>query len=471
MSNEKPPVSRLGRRQFLTTFALGAATAPLVSLGRRALAESPAPPAASLCYSSKRVLRDSDLRYLGAMRVPGTGPRMDFSYGQMTGRRVNGQVQLIMSGNTVMGDPIYEFADTGAYHADPAQAPRMSVVREWGNIYGNARRSWDRQGGDRNYIGRRPAGLHWNETKQLLYWTYYETYNVTGESDWCLGASQLNPSGAVAFGPWRPSGDGKKGPWRCLRITEHPSGEMLCGSSLQSGNANAPWGPDMWVGAFPGQNTPAGLNAPDLPITKYLTYYPMIGKINPDGSAAGPVVAARRPGDYFFEPSGGVLTQIDPQKNGGAGSWTELDRLGDATWIDLPDVHGVIFTGSFASGHVWYSTALNGFKCTHGVPSPVQITGPVSTDAWPFMIIYDPADLEAIRAGRRTDYTTDAAQVINADSKFGVVTAGVATVGSGRTLVGQYFDAATRKLYVAAPEADQTIPGYVLPLVHVFQIA
>ena len=334
MSNTKP-VSQFGRRQFLTTFALGAAAAPLVSLGRSTWAEESAPPAASLCYSNKRVLRDTDLRYLGAMRVPGDGPRMDFSYGHMTGRRVNGQVQLIMSGNVVQRDPIYEFADTGAYHPDPAQAPRMPLIKEWGDIYGGLRGSWDQQGAVRTMEGRRPGGLHWNEASQLLYWTYHETYNVTQVQDWCLGASRLTPSGAVAFGPWRPSGDGKKGPWRCLSVTEHPSGEMLCGSRLQSGNAGSPWGPDLWVGSFPTQSTPAGINAPDLPIRKYLTYYPMIGKINPDGSYNGPVRLIPAPRRLLLR-----ALRRNPDADRSAQEWRRrfLDRVGQAgrCYVDRP---------------------------------------------------------------------------------------------------------------------------------------
>ena len=474
--SKNPELFRMDRRRFLTTFALGATAAPLLSLGRSAWAAD-APPAApdgaaaSLCYSNKRVLRETDLQYLGAMRIPASGTYMDFSYGHMTGRRVGGQVQLLMVGSVTKGDPVYELADTGAYDPDPAKAPRMSLVRTWGDVYGSARRTWDRAGADRSLPGRRPGGIHWNEATQLLYWTFYETYNVTSEPDWCLGASRLESSGAVAFGPWRPSGDGKKGPWRCLRVTEHPSGQMLCGSSIQSGNSNSPWGPDMWVGNFPTQSTPAGVSAPDLPIQKYLTYYPMIGNVNPDGSFNGPIKAFRRPGDYFYEPNGGVQTQIDPLKNGGIGSWTELDGLGDATWIDLPDVHGVLFTGVFASGHVWYANAAGAERCSHGVAAPVGITGPVATDAWPFMIIYDPSDLEAVRAGQRTDYTINASQIINAQSKFGVVTAHPTTIGSARKIAGTYFDTATRRLYIVAPEADGTIPGIVVPLVHVFQIA
>jgi hypothetical protein len=465
----------LDRRRFLTTFALGAATAPLFSLSKSVLAGDDADQSASLCYSNKRVLRDTDIQYLGAMRTPsGGGVRMDFSYGQMTGRRVNGNVQLIMSGNVVMNDPVYEFGDTGSYHVDPAQAPRMPLIRTWGDIYGKARTTWNSSGTEIAVYARYPAGLHWNESRQLLYWTYHSTYNVTGEEDWCLGASRLDPSGPTASGPWRPSGDGKKGPWRCLLIGEHPSGEMLCGSKLQSGQAKSPWGPDMWVGAYPSPTTPAGFGAPDLPIKKYLTYYPMLGKIGTDGAPLGPVVACRRPGDYFWEPiPGGNRTQIDPTKNGGVGSWTELDRLGDMAWIDLPDVHGVLYTGTLAAAHVWYSNSGTGnLLCTHGVPPPagLQITGPVSTDAYPVLIIYDPADLEAVRAGSKVDHSVNPSQVVNAQTVYGLKTARISGVGSAKSIVGTYFDATSRKLYVAAPEADETIAGVYNPLVHVFRI-
>lgn len=459
------------RRRFLTTFALGAAAAPLVSLGRSVLAGSGAAQTASLCYSNKRVLRDTDLQYLGAMRVPATGVRMDFSYGQLTGRKVNGRVQLIMSGNQVMGSPVYEFADTGSYHADPAQAPRMSLVRAWGDIYGGLRQTWDSSGALRTFPIS-PGGIYWNETRQMLYWVFYDNYNVTHFQDWCLGASRLDPNGPAAFGPWRPSGDGKKGPWRCINVCEHPSGEMLTGSKLQSGNSYAPWGPDMWAGQFPTASTPAGFNAPDLPIQKYLTYYTMIGRIGIDGKYTGNLTACRRPGDYFFEPIGAGYQQIDPTKNGGVGSWTELDEIGGLLWIDLPDVHGVLFTGKLAADHVWYSNVGVGTgSCSHGVPSPVAITGPVCTNAYPVMIIYDPADLDAVRAGRRTDYTVDPVQIINCSTRFGLRTAGITQIGSARHIDGIYLDAATRKLYVAAPESDTTISGLWNPLVHVFQIS
>jgi hypothetical protein len=473
MAHSKSDKHFLDRRSFLATFALGATAAPMLSLGRSVFAGEEEAAQNSLCYSNKRVLRDSDLTYLGAMRVPNSGNvRMDFSYGQMTGRRVNGQVRLLMAGNVTMGDQVYEFADTGSYHPTPAQAPRMSLVRAWGDIYGNARKTWNGGGVEQTIYARYPGNLFWSEQRQLLYWTYYGTYNVTLIEDWCLGATRLDPAGPVAFGPWRPAGGGKKGPWRCTRLAEHPSGEMLCGASLASGAANSPWGPDLWYGGWPTASTPAGFGAPDLPIGKYLTYYPFFGAINNDGSFNGPIRSCRRPGDYFFEPfPTGIKTQIDPHRNGGVGSWTDIDYVNGMSWIDLPDVHGVLFTGKLGAAHIWYSSALNNHQCTHGVGSPVQVTGPVSTDAYPVMIFYDPVDLNAVRAGQKTDYTVDPIQLTNAQSRFGIQTARLTAPGSARSIAGVYFDAPSRKLYIAAPEADETTPGIANPLVHVFSIA
>ena len=475
MSQKPEPGFISSRRQFLTTFALGATAAPLLSLGRSAFADSEASQASSLCYSNKRVLTSGDLQYLGAMRVPANGVRMDFSSGSLTGRVVNGRVQLLMIGNNTMNGPVYEFADTGSYHADPVQAPRMPLVRAWGDIYGGRRTSWDLMGNVYTPGGRwDPGGLFWHEGQQLLFWSYYYSYNVIGLEDWCLGASRLDPSGAVAFGPWRPAGGNKKGPWRGLRFAQHPlTGEMLCGTIMQSGNSKSPWGPDLWGGNFPTAATPAGFGAPDLPVQKYLTYYPMIGSIKSDGSFSGALRSCRRPGDYIFEPiaGGGVLTEIDPTKNGGAGAWTSLDMWGSVTWLDLPTAHGVLFTAKLGAGHLWYSNAgVGNLNCTHGMPPPYAITGPVSTGGYPALFFYDPADLDAVRSGARVDYTVDPTEVVNAEARYGIRTAGINVMGGAKSIVGSYYEPASRRLYIAAPEAEQTIPGLYNPLVHVFQV-
>src|SRR5688572_9898242 len=210
------------RRRFLTSVALGATAAPFLSLSRGLFAGGEGD-AASLCYSNKRVLGPNDFQYLGAMRVPAQGVDMVFSYGALTGRKVNGQTRLIMNGSRNIGDPVYEFADTGTYNQDPNQAPRMTLVRTWGDVYGNARKSWSPDGTERSFAGSAFLGsFHFNEDTGLLYWTYLDGYNTTTQEDWCLGATRLDSSGPVAFGPWRPAGEGKKGPWRCIRIAQHP---------------------------------------------------------------------------------------------------------------------------------------------------------------------------------------------------------------------------------------------------------
>lgn len=429
-----------------------------------------APPPAPTPSGDARMLASSDLQYLGAMRCP-ADTRMDFSYGSMTGRKVDGVVHLLMPGNVTLHDPLYEFADTESYSAVPESAPRMSLVRAWGDVYGFLRTSWDDNGVEVGVQSRRPGGYYWHEGYQLLYWTYQNIYNTSQIPDWCLGASQLNGDGsATAYGPWRPEG-ARIGARACTRLAQSPSGEMLCGATLASGNISSPWGPDLWAGTFPTAGTPAGYGNPNLPLEKYLTYYPMVGSIALNGTFTPPLRACRRPGTYVFEPFENALTQIDPTLNSGVGSWTDLDYWHGVTWIDLPDRYGVLFTGSLAAGHVWYaSVGMNNATCTHGIHAPVQITGPVSTDAYPAMWFYDPNDLISVRSGDTTDYTVNPVETVNAESTYGLTVSPIGVVGSAKTIAGQYFDPDTRRLYVCAPEADNTIPGYRQPLIHVFLV-
>lgn len=427
----------------------------------------------------KRLLAPSDITYLGCFRFPSSGGAdLSFSYGQMAGRVVNGQVRLFMLGPVTNGDPLHEFADPGTYSPVVSSAPKATLIKTWGNIYGQARKTWYANGTEKIGYPRYMGSLRWVESRQLLYWTYYDTYNTTGDEDWSIGATKLTASGPVAYGPWKvadPLGSGKQGVWKCVRISEHPvTGELLCGGIVTSGNHSSPWGPNMWTGQWPSETTPAGYGQPTIPIQKYLTYPSMIGAINPDGSwKGGAVRSARRPGDYFFEPivGGGTFTEIDPTKNGGIGSWTQVDNMGGHQWIDRPTAHGVLFMGKLGAGHIWYRNAgVGNDLCTHGVASPVQITGPVSTDAYPFAMIYDPADLQAVRAGTKVDYTVNAASTINLQARYGIQTSLLTHIGSAKYVGDSYFNPATGRLYVCAPEADAVNSSYFIPLIHVFQV-
>lgn len=442
----------------------GAACPPLVEVETRTI-QTPD-------ESGKRLITPSDFSYLGIARLP-ENCDLTFSSGALTGRNVNGQTRLFMFGNRNEGDPVYEFSDSGVYHKDLAQAPRMGLVKNWGWIYGDKKKTFNADGSERVIDSTRyMTGLHFSEKTGLLYWTFADMYNTTAEQDWCLGGTKLDAAGPIAYGPWRPSGEGKKGPWRCLRIAEHPiTGELLCGSGNMSGNHSSPWGPDLWGGTLPNAATPGGFGAPDIPIQKYVTYYPMFNNINRDGTFNGPLMACRR-GEYLFEPILGDSTypQIDPAKNGGVGSWSELDGLSGNVWIDLPDMHGILFTGKLATEHVWYRNAGQGNDlCTHGMAAPIMVTGPVSTNAYPITFIYNPSDVNAVRAGLKIDYTVDPAYTMNMEQMFGVITAGMRET-TAKSLGGAYFDATTRKLYIGAANIDN-LSGFLNPIVHVFQLA
>jgi hypothetical protein len=408
------------------------------------------------------------------MRVP-DGVDMVFSYGGLTGRKVNGQVRLLMFGSRNIGDPIYELADTGTYNPNPAQAPRMSLIRNWGSVYGDKRKTWSPNGTERNIdLSRYMGSLHFNAETDLLYWTYFDSYNTTAEEDWCLGATRLSDAGAASFGPWRPAGEGKKGPWRCIRLAQHPdSGELLCGSGVMSGNHSSPWGPDLWAGPFPRSTTPGGWGRTRCAAAEVRHVLPDVQQHQPRRDIHRAAAGSTPQGvSVRTDPRRLYLCTDRPGKEWRRGIVVRARRPGGNVWINLPDCHGVIFTGRLATEHVWYRNAGQGNdRCTHGMESPVGVTGPVSTNAYPVMFIYDPADLDAVRAGKRIDYTIDPVHSVNMEARFGVATAAIKETGSAKMLAGAYFDPQTRKLYVAAPQSDLSVPGLLNPLVHVFRVA
>jgi hypothetical protein len=253
----------VNNRWPVASLVIGAALAPVVALGITLSAPPPQVAAtASLCYSTKRVLTASDITYLGAIRMP-PGTDTTFAYGGLTGRMVNGQVHLFVYGNhlgSVGGviDPVYEIADPGTYNTNYQAAPYAALVTTWGDVYHGKRETWDSNGNPIAMQYVYPASLYWSDSTQLLYWTYHDTYNVTGRPDWNIGASSLgSPANAAStsYGPWRTvatDADGQihYGPWRCLYPFPNPTdGTMLCGSSIQSGNVGSPWGPDAYGGA------------------------------------------------------------------------------------------------------------------------------------------------------------------------------------------------------------------------------
>lgn len=241
----------------------------------------PTPNTPAPSNSGKPIIQASDITYLGALRMPDAGVDTTFAYGGMTGRVVNGRVHLFLYGKHPSdSDPVYEIEDPDAgYMTDYHVATRTRLVTAWGDIYKGRRQSWNADGSPVDLSAYQiPDGLYWNDATQLLYWTYYDSYNVSIRPDWGLGASSLDdPATAhsTAYGPWRAvatDGDNNKwyGPWRCRYLFSNPlDGSMMCGSGISSGNSASPWGPDAYGGRpWPTASTPAGRTSPDLTLPK-----------------------------------------------------------------------------------------------------------------------------------------------------------------------------------------------------------
>ena len=492
------------RKRFLALVAVGAIAPLAMFAGGHA-----APTASALtCATARSVIGQSDITYLGAIRMPQSGVDTTYAYGGLTGRIVNGRVHFFIFGNNTSTprDAVYEIEDPGGgYNTDYTQAPYATLVTNWGDIYHGKRTSWDASGNPINIQYVIPVGIYWNDNTQLLYWTYTDTYNVAHRPDWDLGATALgDPTAATstAYGPWRPKvqdadGNTYYGPWRCAYLFSNPfDGSMMCGSGPQSGNAGSPWGPDAYSGSpWPTTTTPAGYGSPDLSLpNRFLEYYFMgnansSNYIDPNGVVHGHLRSFRRTNElpvWEQYSAGTVPLRANPALNGGVGSWSEMDGAGGGAWLELTNKRGVLFP-SFLVGspvqntsdcanaaHEWYSNAgvnpPNG-ACTHGCAPPVGVTGPVTTAGFPALIIMDPDQLLAVRNGTIPDYSPNARAVIDLAQAYNIRTATLSTIGAGKTIRGLYFDPVRKYIFVLAPMADDTRGPYApSALIHVFAI-
>ncbi|HKW01011.1 MAG TPA: hypothetical protein VJN96_14390 [Vicinamibacterales bacterium] len=512
-TTERSTASNFRQRRFLGLAVLGAMLAPFAATSSGNLS-SPQTSSNLSCATAKPVLTANDIEYLGAIRVPATGVDARYSYGGLTGRMVNGRAHLFIYGNNVPQDPtlkdwVYELEDPGGgYTTDYTMAPRARLVTTWGDIYHGKRLyyDYDRNDGSTWFSGyTTPEGLYWNEQTHLLYWTYFNAYNVTGYPDVGLGATSLddpNTGTSTSYGPWRVTvtdGDGAThyGPWRCLYLFGNPlDGSMMCGSHIQSGAARSPWGPDAYGGApWPTASTPAGFNRPDIHMpNRYLEYYYMGSSntgnyVDSNGVVHGHLRSARRSFETpVWENYAAIhndTLRANPSTNGGVTSWSEMDATSGAAWLELSNKRGVVFVTTLAgavsqdvndcvnTAHVWYGNAgVNPpyGACSHGC-GPVGATGPSSTAMFPSFTIYDPDDLVAVRNGSKVDYTVEPRSVIDLGRSYGIRTADVNNIGAFRTIRGIWFDPVRKYLFVLAPQSDGTLGTYsIMPLIHVFAI-
>jgi hypothetical protein len=501
MVSDNAAAPKSGRRRFLGLVILGAVAAPFVATSGSSV--TPAATSNLQCATSRPVISQSDITYLGALRLP-SSIDTSFSYGGMTGRVVNGRTRFFVYGNNLAGDPVFEVEDPGSgYNPDYTQAPRANLITSWGDIYHGKRVTWDASGNVVTLTSQLlPDSLYWNENTQLLYWTYFDSYNVTGRPDWALGATHLDDPGSAAstaYGPWRAlatDADGGQhyGAWRCRYLFANPlDSTMMCGSTISAGNAGSPWGPDAYGGMqWPTQSTPGGRTAPDLSLpSRYLEYY-FMGNVNSgnfvdtNGVVHGNLRSFRRRTEQPLWEAGPYPLRANQALNGGVSSWTEMDTVSGGIWLELTNKRAVMFNGMLVgstnqntgdctnAAHEWYSSAGANppiGACSHGCAPPYNITGPVTTAAFPALIIYDPDQLVAVKNGTVPDYSVEPAAVIDLEQAYHIRTPNIGNVGEAKSVRGFYFDPVRKLLFMLSPMSDDSVSPYqVNSLIHVFQI-
>lgn len=369
---------------YFKTLALCALIIAQVRLGIRVLPNGGG-------ASTPGVIQPSDLTYDGAIRMPTSGTDTTSSYGGMAGRVVSGNQRLFVAGDAAHGEPdIYEISVQGLTpNTTIASAPRAALVKNWGDISGSKRESWNNgvlgdPQEDSSGFGLINSAMYWNETTQLLYFAW--RVNYTDVAMWSVAANDLSGSdgpSSNACGPWRftypaqsPSiTDGT----RTHGFMERPSdGKMLSFGVSKSGNATIPWGPSLRGGNdWPTCSTTGGfgmtpINEPDL----YLDHYiPNGGTFTNLGVPSGTVRQMKLPSTftYAFENYGTPALQSDPAV-AGFGTWSDENSSANwGTWIEGTNKSGVIFVGTVVGSagstisdctnttHSWYRNAANGW--------------------------------------------------------------------------------------------------------------
>jgi len=146
-------------------------------------------------------------------------------------------------------------------------------------------------------------------------------------------------------------------------------------------------------------------------------------------------------------------------------------------WTSNPDDdfevgETIVGQTSKASGTI---TALTRFTlCNHGCASPTGVTGNTSTLTTPVMIIMDPDDLNAVKAGTQVDWEVEATEMFSLEAApYSIVVSAQDQQGSAKGVAPGYFDPTTNRLYLRAAMADCTRTGNcnaAESLIHVFDI-
>jgi len=381
--------------------------------------------------SEKKLLEQTDFRFVGAFRLPSSvqGEQSkqseDAAWGRTLAlRRVAGEVRLFSL--TVKGN-LYEvrLPDT---LASSGPWPLAQTVRYWGDPSGDQKRlDPGPKGETRN--GSSVFGLFWDETDKRLYWSYGDGYNTVSSADPSLGYSTLeeatgkvNPAGAWRF----PEVGCKASMGGVLEIPAWFADKYCAGQRLGAGFGGyfsiatvgpISMGPSLTAFAPPSTLSRNG-GAP-------LEHTPLLGYPFNATPYTAPT-RAERDADYHTE-----FDAWNPRAGTGYWSWSDWLWQG-AVWVDTPTRHGLLYFPTLGNGRTWHETStLHAERSTH---------------AW---FVYDPADLARVAQGQLERWQ------IQATKRWKVNYPGQIDPLPGwadeprQMVVGSVWDAASSRVYVA----------------------
>jgi len=354
----------------------------------------------------RKVLVKDDFEYLGAFALPKKACGWSTGFGE-TGialRRVDGKLRLLTGSHRYSVDAIYEVEVPGFSKVEN-KWPSAKMVREWGDIYHGKNKT---KGGKENGWVH---GMNYDQESGRLYYSFASWYNIPPTNDPSLSYAVLDDSGAKSFGPWKASaalapcqkirgGTLNIPKWFAERYTQGRTLGLGFGGAYSGYSACA--NGQFLAAAHPPEKEGVDLDA--LPLIDHPPTHP----------------ALRNP-DYKTEFPG----QSNPMN--GVGYWGWVDEiLGGATWIDLPDKHGVLFIATMGHGRTWYEHS--------------DIQADHIEASW---FIFNPRDLAAVAQGRQHPWDPQ-----STFWKVDYTPRPVAGLKNRWRTPGCAFDATTRTLYV-----------------------
>ena len=432
-------------------------------------------------------LLPTDLQYKGLFLLPndvGTS-KFGWSLGTLTGRRINGNLHLFITGQqgsaggdgAGLADNPYEI-DYPGFGSDLTSAPRANLVRDWGPTYQS--KLLTTQNGTTEV-----RGLVFRDGFLWASYGYY--YNTTGAWDPSIVAVQLNDTtgSASAYGPWRTSEHSQKTRGYFVPIPDafsagYAGGRRIAvGAPLTSGAANCNIGTSlMALTAINPLTTPADrpgdehrtLNCKrlvyhdaDHPQERNSNYKVCGWKVAYDCSQGSSVLNGPPNfgnGFWLNRASGTISDKIT------ASAWVKtLSKEGIVVFGEITDVvPGMVYVGD-SLPHMWYGPNA---PCCHGqVAVGADGTGPRSSSQVPMIFTYSPSDLARAAQGIVTPWGFAA----NGSAHLNTLAPTIRSIVGPYTFGGAWFDDVDGLLFVSHVGADSLTSLYApRPIIHVFQV-